>query len=168
MMMAIGAFLPFAMASPVLVGWAWLGGNRMPARSWRAWFALCAQAGLSSTGYAVLLIAGTGCTSGSDASAIAGALPAVAAFFRWWCCANVSACAPCYRFCWPRSVYGWWCAATRPLAVASNRLLASWSVQRRRSRRRLSRLRLRGRRVVDINGSRVRNGLRHDKARRRV
>lgn len=77
----IAAFLRFAIASPILGGLCWIGGKRLPKLAGRPWLALCAQAGLGSAGYAVLLIAGMGRTSAADASVIAGALPAVAALF---------------------------------------------------------------------------------------
>lgn len=75
----IAAFLRFAIASPLLAGLAWLTGKRLPRLTRREWATLCAQAGLGSVGYSVLLIAGLSLTKASDASVIAGTLPAVAA-----------------------------------------------------------------------------------------
>jgi drug/metabolite transporter (DMT)-like permease len=79
----IAAFLRFAVASPVLAGIVWFTGKRLPRLAWREWATLCVQAGLGSVGYSVLLIAGLSLTRASDASVIAGTLPAVAALLSF-------------------------------------------------------------------------------------
>lgn len=79
----IAAFLRFAVASPLLVGMAWFGGKRLPRLARREWATLCVQAGLGSVGYSVLLIMGLSLTHASDASVIAGTLPAVAALLSF-------------------------------------------------------------------------------------
>ncbi|CUI07117.1 DMT family transporter [Massilia antarctica] len=79
----IAAFLRFTVASPLLVGIVWLSGKRLPRLTWREWATLCIQAGLGSVGYAVLLIMGLALTRASDASVIAGTLPAVAALLSF-------------------------------------------------------------------------------------
>ena len=75
----IAAFVRFAVASPILVALVLVTGARLPRLSRRDWATLCAQAALGSVGYSVLLIAGLSLTQASDASVIAGTLPAVAA-----------------------------------------------------------------------------------------
>src|SRR5687768_16289851 len=79
----IAAFLRFAIASPMLVGMAWFTGKRLPRLARREWATLCIQAGLGSVGYSVLLIMGLSLTHASDASVIAGTLPAVAALLSF-------------------------------------------------------------------------------------
>lgn len=79
----IAAFVRFVVASPILVGIVWLTGKRLPRLTWREWRTLCAQAGLGSVGYSVLLIVGLSLTQASDASVIAGTLPAVAALLSF-------------------------------------------------------------------------------------
>lgn len=79
----IAAFVRFVVASPILVGTVWLSGKRLPRLKWREWGTLCAQAGLGSVGYSVLLIVGLSLTQASDASVIAGTLPAVAALLSF-------------------------------------------------------------------------------------
>lgn len=75
----IAAFVRFLIASPVLLALVWLTGSRLPRLRWREWSLLCLQAGLGSVGYSVLLMLGLSLTQASDASVIAGTLPAVAA-----------------------------------------------------------------------------------------
>jgi len=79
----IAAFLRFSLASPVLVAIVWITRKRLPSLSWREWGTLAAQAGLGSVGYSVLLIVGLSLTQASDASVIAGTLPAVAALLSF-------------------------------------------------------------------------------------
>lgn len=79
----IAAFLRFAVASPLLVGMVWFSGKRLPPLAGRDWATLCIQAGLGSVGYSVLLIMGLALTHASDASVIAGTLPAVAALLSF-------------------------------------------------------------------------------------
>lgn len=75
----IAAFIRFLIASPVLLMLARCAGQRLPRLRWRGWLLLCAQAGLGSVAYAVLMMLAMPLTSAADASVIAGALPAVAA-----------------------------------------------------------------------------------------
>ena len=75
----VAAFMRFLIASPVLVGIVWFTGKRLPRLSRREWKTLFAQAGFCSVGYSVLMISGLSFTQASDASVVAGALPAVAA-----------------------------------------------------------------------------------------
>lgn len=75
----IAAFLRFSIAGAVLSGLVWMQGEPLPRLSRREWGTLCVQALLGSVGYAVLLIMGLALTQASDASVIAGTLPAVAA-----------------------------------------------------------------------------------------
>ncbi len=75
----IAAFVRFLIASPILLSLVWLSGSRLPRLHWREWATLCLQAGLGSVGYSVLLMLGLSLTQASDASVIAGTLPAVAA-----------------------------------------------------------------------------------------
>lgn len=79
----IAAFLRFLIASPVLLALVWLTGSRLPRLRWREWATLCLQAGLGSVGYSVVLMLGLALTQASDASVIAGTLPAVAAVLSW-------------------------------------------------------------------------------------
>lgn len=79
----IAAFLRFALASPILASIVWLTGKRLPRLTWREWGTLCTQAGLGSVGYSVLLIEGLSLTQASDASVIAGTLPAMAALLSF-------------------------------------------------------------------------------------
>ena len=74
----IAALLRFGVASPILLGLMWLTGARWPVLRGREWGTLCLQAALGSVGYSVLLMSALSLTSASDASVIAGTLPAVA------------------------------------------------------------------------------------------
>lgn len=79
----IAAFVRFVVASPILLSLVWFTGKRLPMLTWREWGTLFAQAGLGSVGYSVLLIVGLSLTQASDASVIAGTLPAVAALLSF-------------------------------------------------------------------------------------
>jgi len=79
----VAAFVRFAIASPVLMGILWCTGKRLPPLTTFEWLTLCGQAAVGSVGYSVLLIAGVSLTRASDASVIAGTLPAVAALFSF-------------------------------------------------------------------------------------
>lgn len=79
----IASLMRFAIASPVLLCLVWATGRKLPRLKMREWAVLCAQAGLGSVGYSVLLIAGLSRTVAADASVIAGTLPAVVALLAW-------------------------------------------------------------------------------------
>jgi drug/metabolite transporter (DMT)-like permease len=79
----IASLMRFAIASPVLLCLARATGRKWPRLNMREWAVLCAQAGLGSVGYSVLLIAGLSRTVAADASVIAGTLPAVVALLAW-------------------------------------------------------------------------------------
>lgn len=79
----IAAFARFVVASPILLGLVWFTGKRLPILAWREWRMLFLQAGLGSVGYSVLMIMGLSMTQASDASVIAGTLPAVAALLSF-------------------------------------------------------------------------------------
>ncbi|MES2742203.1 MAG: DMT family transporter [Pseudomonadota bacterium] len=75
----VAAFLRFSIAGAVLIALARLAGKRLPRLPRREWRVLGVQALVGSVGYSVLLMAGLAWTAASDASVIAGTLPAVAA-----------------------------------------------------------------------------------------
>lgn len=70
-----------ALAAAVLVPWAWRRERRALALplSWRDRLLLAVQAAAGTVGFTVLMLLGTARTTASDASVVAGTLPAVAA-----------------------------------------------------------------------------------------
>jgi drug/metabolite transporter (DMT)-like permease len=77
----VATAMRFAIALPVLAGLMLLRRERLPRLTLRGWGLLLLQAGAGSVGYTVLLIAGLGFVSASDAGVVIGTLPAVSALF---------------------------------------------------------------------------------------